>query len=159
MKRKNVNVTILTKDSCSLPEYACEGDSGMDLRAHFDDNEPKTKILHPGDVCLIKTGICVGLPDGYELQIRSRSGLALKWNVIVLNSPGTIDSGFRKEIGVILCNLGKQDFVVMEGDRIAQMVLIKVPKVKWLKVQSIDALSITGNNADRKGGFGHTGLN
>lgn len=130
-----------------LPEYMTPGSSGMDLFANVFDDE----YLEPGKVMLISTGIRISLPPGYEAQIRPRSGLAIKHQVTVLNSPGTIDSDFRGIIGVILINFGDKTFVIKRGMRIAQMVISKVEKIEWEVVKDLD-------NTDRgSGGFGHTG--
>lgn len=133
-------------DDLPLPEYMTEGASGLDLRAAVKNSTS----LEPGDILLIPTGLVVKIPFGYEAQIRPRSGLALKHGITVLNSPGTVDSDYRGEIGVILCNLSKDVFTVNRGDRIAQMVISKIEKVKIEKVDNI-------SNSERGvGGFGHT---
>jgi dUTP pyrophosphatase len=119
----------------------------MDLRANIKE----TVILKPGERKLIPTGIHIQLPQGYEAQVRPRSGLALKHGVTVLNTPGTIDSDYTGEVGVILINQGNQDFVIADGDRIAQMVIAKYKQAQWVKVSELQA---TKRGA---GGFGHTG--
>jgi dUTP pyrophosphatase len=131
-----------------LPEYSTEGSSGMDLRAAVE--EPIT--IKPFETCLIPTNLAVEIPRGYEGQVRPRSGLAAKNFVTILNTPGTIDSDYRGEIKVILTNFGKNDFVVNRGDRIAQLVIVKVEQVKVIEV---DELNSTKRN---EGGFGHTGI-
>lgn len=131
-----------------LPEYSTEGSSGMDLRAAVE--EPIT--IKPFEICLIPTNLAVEIPRGYEGQVRPRSGLAAKNFVTILNTPGTIDSDYRGEIKVILTNFGKNDFVVNRGDRIAQLVIVKVEQAKIIEV---DELNSTKRN---EGGFGHTGI-
>lgn len=131
----------------ALPEYALMGDSGMDLRSNEDD----IVIIKPNGRTLIKTGLSVQLPDGYEFQIRPKSGMAMKYGITVLNTPGTIDSNYRGEIGVILYNASDRDYAVAPGDKIAQMVLQQVPKVEW---EPVTELTKT-NRGD--GGYGHTG--
>ena len=131
----------------ALPEYALMGDSGMDLRSNEDD----IVIIKPNGRTLIKTGLFVQLPDGYEFQIRPKSGMALKYGITVLNTPGTIDANYRGEIGVILHNASDRDYAVAPGDKIAQMVLQQVPKVEW---EPVTELTKT-NRGD--GGYGHTG--
>ncbi len=132
----------------SLPSYMTSHSSGMDLRAMID----REIAISPGSIELIPTGIAVAVPPGYELQIRPRSGLALNYGVTLPNTPGTVDADYRGEIKVILMNLGKETFVVRPGDRIAQMVLTPVYKVKWEIVEELPA-------SDRgDGGFGHTGI-
>lgn len=129
-----------------LPSYAHPGDAGMDLRA-VDD-----AVIPPGGRALVHTGLVVNLPPAYEAQVRPRSGLALKSGVTVLNTPGTIDAGYRGEIGVILANFGAEPFAVRKGDRIAQMVVAPVTFAEIVETDSID-------ETDRgAGGFGSTGL-
>jgi dUTP pyrophosphatase len=131
-----------------LPRYMTPNSSGMDLFAAIEEEF----VLRPGQRQLIATGIALALPEGYEAQLRPRSGLALEKGVTILNSPGTIDSDYRGEIGIILINLGEDPFAIHRGDRIAQMVIQKVVKAElYLR----DELDQTGRN---KGGFGHTGL-
>lgn len=143
-----IEVGILNKSPYELPKYAKIGDSGMDVHANI--TEPYT--LKPFERHLFPTGIYVEIPEGYEIQVRSRSGLTLKQGLIVLNGIGTIDSGFRNEIGVILWNASGEDQIVSPGDRIAQFVLAKVEKAKWIEKNEIDT------NTDRAlGGYGHTG--
>lgn len=131
----------------ALPEYALMGDSGMDLRSNEDD----IIIIKPNGRTLIKTGLFVQLPDGYEFQVRPKSGMAMKYGITVLNTPGTIDANYRGEIGVILYNASDRDYAVAPGDKIAQMVLQQVPKVEW---EPVTELTKT-NRGD--GGYGHTG--
>lgn len=142
-----MKVQIINNSFNALPEYALVGDSGMDLRSDEDD----IVILLPGERTLIKTGLFVQLPDGYEFQIRPKSGMALKYGITVLNTPGSIDANYRGEIGVILHNASDRDYAISPGDKVAQMVLQKVPKVEW---EEVEKLSET-NRGD--GGYGHTG--
>lgn len=142
-----MKVEIINRSHHDLPAYATAGSAGMDLRANLD--EPI--VLRPRERRLIPTGLFMALPEGYEAQVRPRSGLALKKGIGVLNAPGTIDADYRGEIGVILVNLSEEDFVVNDGERIAQMVIARYEQVDWL---SVDALSETERGA---GGFGHTG--
>lgn len=130
-----------------LPKYMSEGAAGMDIFAnvHMDT------IINKGEIKLIPTGIKISLPEGYEAQIRPRSGLALKNGITLVNTPGTIDSDYRGEIGVIIINHGDKDFLIKRGDRIAQMVINKYEKVVW---QETDFLDETERS---EGGFGHTG--
>lgn len=134
-------------DSISLPGYATQGSAGMDIFAMPLDDMP----VKPNEAALIPTGISIELPIGYEAQIRPRSGLAIKNNIGVLNSPGTIDSDYRGEIKIIIFNFGKSDFIVKKGERIAQMVISKYERITWLLS---DELSDTHRG---EGGFGHTG--
>ena len=146
-----MKVQIVNDSLNELPKYAKKGDAGMDLRADFSkgvnedflffsafDEERNTVIIFSGGRALIPTNIHVGIPEGYELQIRPRSGLALKAGITVLNTPGTIDAGYRNSIGVILQNLGEEEFEVAQGDRIAQAVLNKIEKIEWKTVESLD---------------------
>jgi dUTP pyrophosphatase len=121
----------------------------VDLRAAVPDAPPVT--LQPGARALIPTGFCIALPEGYEAQVRPRSGLALKHGVTCLNSPGTIDSDYRGEVGVILINHGEEPFVIRRGERIAQMVIAPVVQSAWLEVETLD------DTARGAGGFGSTG--
>lgn len=131
-----------------IPKYMSEGAAGMDLYANVHENT----TIKQREIKLIPTGIRISLPEGYEAQIRPRSGLALKNGITLLNSPGTIDSDYRGEIGVILINFGSSDFVVRRGDRIAQMVIGSYEKVEWKECGELD---ITDRN---DGGFGHSGI-
>lgn len=130
-----------------LPAYQTPGSAGMDLLA--DIEEPL--CLRPGGRTLVPTGLCVEIPDGFEAQIRPRSGLAARHGVTLLNTPGTIDSDYRGEIQVILVNHGSEDFLVRRGERIAQMVVAPVSQAVWREVDEL-------NGSERgSGGFGHTG--
>jgi dUTP pyrophosphatase len=142
-----IEVKIINKSLNELPAYATAGSSGMDVRAFLDS--PKT--LSPLERGLIPTGLFIELPEGYEVQMRPRSGLAIKQGITCLNTPGTIDSDYRGEIKIILINLSNEEQVINPGDRIAQMVIQKVEKIKW---NPVEQLKITERNA---GGFGHTG--
>ena len=130
-----------------LPKYETQGSAGMDLLAAIDE----TIIVKPGEVKLVKTGIAIALEEGYEAQVRPRSGLALKNGVTVLNSPGTVDSDYRGEVCVILINHSKVDFTITRGMRIAQMV---ISKYKQAKIEVVESLDDTARGA---GGFGSTG--
>ena len=133
----------------SLPQYETDGSAGFDLKARTDFDV----IIKPNEIKLIKTGLSFELPIGYEGQIRSRSGLALKNGIFVLNSPGTLDSDYRGEVGVILANFGNEDFIVNDGMRIAQMIISKYEKVNIIEVKEL-------NDTERgNGGFGSTGIN
>lgn len=144
-----MEIKIINKSKNQLPKYETALSAGMDLMANFENEEPV--ILKPGERRLIKTGLFIELPEGYEAQIRPRSGIAIKKGITVLNSPGTIDTDYRGDIGVILINHSFEDFTINQGDRIAQMVIAKFERVEW---ESIDELTETGRGT---GGFGHTG--
>ncbi|MEO7315510.1 MAG: dUTP diphosphatase [Ginsengibacter sp.] len=144
-----INIKIINKSDNELPDYATPGAAGMDLRAFI--NEPVT--LKSLERKLIPTGIFIEIPDGYEAQVRPRSGLAIKHGLTCLNSPGTVDSDYRGELKVILINLSQEDHIITNGDRIAQMVFSKVQKVN---LQPVTVLEATIRN---EGGFGHTGHN
>lgn len=128
-----------------LPAYETEGAAGMDLRA------AEAMTLRPGTRCLMPTGIAIALPQGFEAQVRPRSGLAVKHGVTVLNSPGTIDCDYRGEVKVPLINHGQEDFVIARGDRIAQMVIAPVTRVTWTELETLD------ETARGAGGFGSSG--
>ena len=132
-----------------LPAYATEGSAGMDLVAAVAD----ALTLAPGERALVPTGIAIALPPGYEAQVRPRSGLALKFGVTTLNTPGTIDADYRGEVGVILVNHGQASFTVRRGDRIAQLVAAPVTRVRWAEQDRLDA------TARGAGGFGSSGVN
>jgi dUTP pyrophosphatase len=149
MEKIPVKITRLQKDNdLPLPTYESEGSSGMDIRA--DVTEPV--LLNPGEIKLIPTGFAVSVPPGYEAQIRPRSGLALKHGIGLVNSPGTIDSDYRGEIGIIMTNWGSESFFIRKGDRIAQMIISKVYKADFVVTDSLDETS------RGEGGFGHTGI-
>ncbi len=140
-------VKVVNKSNHRLPEYQTAGAAGMDLKA--DISEPV--VLKPGEVQVIPTGLYMAIPEGYEIQVRSRSGLAAKYGIFCLNSPGTLDADWRGNTGVILANFGKNNFVVNPGDRIAQAVLNKIEKIEWEEVSELDTTE------RGEGGFGHTG--
>lgn len=142
-----MNIRIINRSHHPLPAYATALSAGMDLRANLDT--PIT--LRPLERCLVPTGLFIALPQGYEAQVRPRSGLALKKGITVLNTPGTIDADYRGEIGVILVNLSNEDFVINDGERIAQMVVARHETVEWEAVETLD------ETERGSGGFGHTG--
>ena len=142
-----MQIKIVNKSNNPLPHYATEHSAGMDLRAFV--SEPI--ILKPLERRLIPTGLFIEIPEGYEAQIRPRSGLALKSGITCLNTPGTIDADYRGEIGVILINLSNQDFVINNGERISQMVINKYEKARLVEVEELSE-TLRG-----EGGFGHTG--
>jgi dUTP pyrophosphatase len=143
-----MQIKILNKSNHKLPNYETLSSAGMDLRAYV--SEPIT--LEPMDRAIIKTGLFIELPVGYEAQVRPRSGLAAKKGVTVLNAPGTIDADYRGEVGVILINLSSESFTVENGERIAQMVIAKHERAEW---QEVEVLSETSRGT---GGFGSTGI-
>jgi dUTP pyrophosphatase len=142
-----MKIKIINNSHHPLPKYATADSAGMDLRANLD--EPIT--LAPMERRLIPTGLHIALPDGYEAQIRPRSGLAAKYGVTVLNTPGTIDADYRGEIKVILVNLSNETFMVKNGERVCQMVIAKYEKVEWEETDNLD------DTERGEGGFGHTG--
>lgn len=142
-----MKVKIINKSHHPLPEYATSYSAGMDIRAYISE----VITLKPLERALVPTGLYLELPQGYEAQIRPRSGLALKHGLTVLNSPGTIDADYRGEIRVILVNLSNEDFVINDGERICQMVIASHAQVIW---DAVEAISETERGA---GGFGHTG--
>ena len=143
-----MKIRIINNGHQPLPVYATEKSAGMDLRANID--EPI--VLHPMERRLINTGLHIALPDGFEAQVRPRSGLALKHGVTVLNSPGTIDADYRGEIMVLLFNLSQQDFVIRNGERIAQLVVARYEGAQWVEVECLD------ETERGTGGYGHTGV-
>lgn len=142
-----MTIDIINKSHHPLPAYATEQSAGMDLRAFIE--EPI--VLHPMERKLIHTGLYMALPKGYEAQVRPRSGLALKHGITVLNTPGTIDADYRGEIGVVLINLSAEDFVINDGERIAQMVIAKHETAEFIEVKELD------DTERGAGGYGHTG--
>lgn len=143
-----ITVKVVNKGHQQLPAYATPQSAGMDLRANLD--EPV--VLKPLERKLIKTGLYIALPEGYEAQVRPRSGLALKHGITVINTPGTIDADYRGEVGVCLINLSQEDFVVNDGERIAQMVIARHEQADFKAVEVLD-------ETDRgEGGYGHTGV-
>jgi dUTP pyrophosphatase len=143
-----MKVKVINKSKHNLPKYETPGAAGIDLRANLDE----AFTLQPLERTLIKTGLFLEIPQGYEAQVRPRSGLALKRGITVLNSPGTIDADYRGEVGVILVNLSKDRFVIEDGERIAQLVFAKVEQAQW---EESAELSDTDRGA---GGFGSTGV-
>ena len=141
-------IKVINKGRHPLPQYATPQSAGMDLRANIDN--PVT--LRPMERRLIPTGLYIALPPGYEAQVRPRSGLALKHGVTVLNTPGTIDADYRGEVMVLLVNLSDTDFVVADGERVAQMVVARHEQGEWVEVEELDT---TERGA---GGYGHTGV-
>jgi dUTP pyrophosphatase len=144
-----MQIQVINKSKHPLPRYETKLSAGMDLRANID--EPIR--LEPLQRCLVPTGLYIAIPQGYEAQIRPRSGLAVKKGVTVLNSPGTIDADYRGEVCIILVNLSSEAFVVEDGERIAQMVIARHEQAEW---QPVNALEDTERGA---GGFGHSGNN
>lgn len=136
-------------DDVPLPDYATEGSAGMDIRAAVEED----MTLEPGKVIAVPTNLSLEIPAGYEVQVRPRSGLALKHSLGILNSPGTIDSDYRGEVKIIMMNFGQEKYVVKRGERIAQLVISKV-----IKANLIESVELTESNRGT-GGFGHTGKN
>ncbi len=143
-----MKVKIINKSNHDLPQYSTLAAAGMDLRANISDSI----VLKPLQRTIVKTGVFIELPLGYEAQVRPRSGLALKKGITVLNSPGTIDSDYRGEVGVILVNLSEEKFVIKNGERIAQIVVSKHERVEW---DESEKLKVTTRG---DGGFGSTGV-
>lgn len=143
-----MKIQIINKSQHDLPHYETIASAGMDLRANITE----TIILNPLERAIVKTGLFIELPIGYEAQVRPRSGLAAKKGVTVLNSPGTIDADYRGEIGVILVNLSNEVFVIENGERIAQLVVAKHERAEWILVEELSETS------RGEGGFGSTGV-
>lgn len=143
-----VKIKIVNRGSQQLPAYATPESAGMDLRANI--TEPV--VLHPLERRIIPTGLYIALPPGYEAQVRPRSGLAFKHGITVLNSPGTIDSDYRGELGVLLVNLSNEDFTIKAGERIAQMVIARHEQGEFVEVEELD------DTERGAGGYGHTGV-
>ena len=143
-----MTVQIINKSKHPIPSYETEQSAGMDLRANID----ASITLKPLERTIIKTGLFIALPPGFEAQVRPRSGLAVKKGITVLNSPGTVDADYRGEIGVILVNLSNENFVIQDGERVAQLVIAKHECVTW---REVDLLSETERGI---GGFGSTGM-
>ena len=143
-----MNVQIINKSKHATPNYETEGAAGMDLRANIEESI----TLKPLERTIVKTGLFIALPIGFEAQVRPRSGLAAKNGITVLNAPGTVDADYRGEIGVILVNLSNDDFVINDGERIAQLIIAKHERISW---QEVDVLSETERGS---GGFGSTGV-
>lgn len=145
---ENIRIKIINKSGHALPSYETTASAGMDLRAHID----APIVLQPLERIIVKTGLFIELPVGYEAQIRPRSGLAAKKGITVANAPGTIDADYRGEIGVILINLSKEAYTIENGERVAQMVIAKHERALW---EEVSELSQTSRGA---GGFGSTGV-
>ncbi len=143
-----IAVNIINNSANQLPTYETAGSAGMDLRASLE--EPL--VLQPLQRAMVPTGIRIALPEGYECQIRPRSGLAAKHGITVLNSPGTIDADYRGEIKVILVNLSSEPFTINPGERVCQMVISRYSRAEWVLVESLD------ETERGSGGFGHTGV-
>jgi dUTP pyrophosphatase len=143
-----MKVSIINKSSNPLPNYQTAGSAGMDICAFLD----RDIVVAPRATILIPTGLYIALPQGYEVQLRPRSGLALKHGITLPNSPATIDSDYRGELKIILINLSDVPFEIKNGDRIAQMVIAKYEQISWSVVDSLD------ETARGEGGFGHTGV-
>ncbi|MBR5003453.1 MAG: dUTP diphosphatase [Bacteroidaceae bacterium] len=144
----SVKVSIINRSHHALPSYSTPLSAGMDIRANLE--EPIT--LQPGERRLIPTGLFIALPEGYEAQIRPRSGLAIKHGITVLNSPGTIDADYRGEVGIILINHSDKAFVIEDGERVGQMVVAQYSRVEWNETDTLD------ETERGTGGFGHTGV-
>lgn len=144
----NTTIKIINKSAHDLPNYETIASAGMDLRANLTESV----TLNPLERAIVKTGLFIELPIGYEAQVRPRSGLAAKKGITVLNSPGTVDADYRGEIGVILVNLSAEPFVVENGERIAQLVIAKHERAEWIAVETLSETS------RGEGGFGSTGI-
>lgn len=143
-----MKIKIINNSSNSIPNYETLASAGMDLRANLDSS----LTLKSLERAIVKTGLFIELPVGFEAQVRPRSGLAAKNGITVLNAPGTIDADYRGEIGIIVANLSKEDFTINHGDRIAQLVIAKHERAEWVEVESL-------SDSDRgAGGFGSTGV-
>src|SRR5210317_1681318 len=143
-----MNIRIINKSNHKLPHYETSASAGMDLRANISES----RILKPLERSIVGTGLFIELPVGIEAQVRPRSGLAAKKGITVLNAPGTVDADYRGEVGVILVNLSNEDFIVNDGERIAQLVIAKHERADWVEVEVL-------SETDRgKGGFGSTGV-
>jgi dUTP pyrophosphatase len=143
-----MKVKVINKSKHALPAYETSASAGVDLRANLDESV----VLKPFERMLVKTGLFLEIPEGFEGQVRPRSGLALKKGLTVLNSPGTIDADYRGEVGVILINLSQEDFTIEDGERIAQVVFAQVEQAAWINVETL-------TETERgEGGFGSTGV-
>lgn len=143
-----MKVKIVNRSKHDIPSYATSQSAGMDLRANLEESV----VLNPGDRTLVKTGLYLELPAGFEAQVRPRSGLAFKHGITVLNSPGTIDADYRGEVGVLLINHGSEPFEIVDGERVAQLVIAKYEHISWDEVTELE-------ESDRgAGGFGSTGV-
>lgn len=146
---KKIKIKIINRSGNALPEYATPASAGMDIRACLD----QPVVLGPMERTLIPTGLRVQLPQGYEIQLRPRSGLALKNGITLVNTPGTIDADYRGEIGVILINMSDVPYTINDGERICQMVITDFTHAEWEEVNELD------DTVRGEGGFGHTGVN
>ncbi len=142
-----MKIEIINKSKHKLPEYSTSMSAGMDVRANLDG----PIVLEPLERCLVSTGLFIAIPEGYEVQVRPRSGLAIKNGITLLNTPGTIDADFRGEVKLVVINLSNETFQVNDGDRIAQLVFAKYEQIEW------DEVSILSETSRGTGGFGHTG--
>jgi len=143
-----MDVKVINKSKHALPAYETKASAGLDIRANVE----KPIVLKPLERVLVKTGLFFEIPEGYEAQVRPRSGLALKKGITVLNAPGTIDADYRGEVGVILINLSQEDFTIEDGERIAQVVFAQVEQAAWINVETL-------TETERgEGGFGSTGV-
>ena len=142
-----VEIKIINTSGNNLPEYATSGSAGLDLKANLESSV----VLQPLERAMIPTGIFIEIPDGFEAQVRPRSGLAMNYGITCLNSPGTVDSDYRGELKVILINLSRQEFAIKNGERIAQIVISKVEKARWVPVIKLQS------SGRGEGGFGHSG--
>ena len=145
---ENVIIKIINKSAHPTPAYETSSSAGMDLRANLSE----TVTLKPLERAIVKTGLFIALPPGFEAQVRPRSGLAAKFGISVLNAPGTIDADYRGEIGVILVNLSNENFSINDGDRIAQLIIARYVHTKW---EEVNVLDVTKRG---QGGFGSTGI-
>ena len=145
---QKLNIKIINRSGNALPNYQTNGSSGVDLMAYLSESI----FLRPLERSLIPTGLFIEIPEGFEAQVRSRSGLAIKQGLICLNSPGTIDADYRGEIKIILINLSSENIEIKSGDRVAQMIFQKIEKVILTEVTSLE------NSERGSGGFGHTGI-
>lgn len=143
-----IKIKVVNKGHQQLPAYATTQSAGMDLRANIDGEI----VLHPMERRLIPTGLHIALPEGYEAQVRPRSGLALKHGITVLNTPGTIDADYRGEVMVLLINFSNENFVINDGERIAQMVIARHEQGEFIEVDELD------ETERGEGGYGHTGM-
>lgn len=142
-----MKVQVINKSKHNLPQYETSGAAGLDLKANIEESI----FLKPLERAIVKTGLFIALPQGYEAQVRPRSGLAAKKGITVLNSPGTVDADYRGEIGVVLVNLSNEVFEVTDGERIAQLVIAKHEQAEWISVEKLDSTQ------RGTGGFGSTG--
>jgi len=143
-----MDVKVINRSKHDLPNYETKASAGLDIRANLE----KAIVLKPLERMLVKTGLFFEIPEGYEAQVRPRSGLALKKGITVLNSPGTIDADYRGEVGVILINLSNENFLIEDGERIAQVVFAKTEQAEWLRVE------VLTETERGEGGFGSTGV-